>query len=198
MSTADLPLQSWHRMDWRFLLPRLDPSAVACGGAVDEDLLSGLALLGCPVHQVASPGDWQDVSGRCDVVVLVRPNRKDFRAAVAAVRSEGWICAEVRRTRPWSRGPRSLRGWRRQFERAGMDEIAWYWHVPDISTSSRIVSLDSRATVRDVLLRHRGIRFGRALSLLARLALVLGLLPLAVPEGSVVGRRPAVRSVEAR
>ena len=198
MSTAELPLQSWHRMDWRFLLPQLDPSAVACGGAVDDDLRSGLSQLGCPVHQVASPGDWQDVSGRCDVVVLVRPDRDDFLAAVAAVRPEGWICAEVRRTRPWRRGPRTLRGWRRHFARAGMEEIGWYWHVPDIATSSRIVSLDSRATVRDVLLRHRGLRFGRALSVLARLALALGLLPLALPEGSVVGRRPAARAVDAR
>ena len=194
----ELPLQTWHRMDWRFLLPRLDPSAVACGGAVDEDLRSGLALLGCPVHQVTSPGDWQDLSGRCDVVVLVRPDRNSFRSAVAAVRPEGWICAEIRRTRPWSRGPRTLRGWRRQFERAGLDEIAWYWHVPDIATSSRIVSLDSPATVRDVLLRHRRIRFGRVLSLLARLALMLGLLPLALPEGSVVGRRPAAQPVDPR
>ncbi len=195
---AELPLQAWHRMDWRFLLPSLTPSAVACGGAVDEDLLSGLSLLGRPVHQVVSPEDWRDVSGRCDVVVLVRPDRDQFRAAVAAVRPDGWICAEVRRARPWSRGPRTLRGWRRQFQRAGLHDVAWYWHVPDVATSSRIVSLDSRATVRDVLLRHGGVRFGRVLSVLARLALRLDLLPLALPEGSLVGRRPGAGPGDAR
>jgi hypothetical protein len=185
-------------MDWRFLLPRLDPSAVAYGGAVDEDLKSGLSLLGCPVHRVTSPEGWRDVSGRCDVVLLVRPSREQFRAAAAAVRPEGWICAEIRRRRPWSRGPRTLHGWRREFERAGLDEVAAYWHVPDIPTSSRIVSLDARATVRDVLLRHRGVRFGRALSMGARLALRLGLLPLALPEGSLLGRRPGAGTVDAR
>lgn len=197
IAPAELPLQVWHRMDWRFLLPRLEPTAVACGGVVDDDLASGLALLGCPVHRVSSAEDWPNVSGRCDVVMLVRPRRDEFRAAVAAVRPGGWLCVEVRRSRPWGRGPRTLRGWRRQFERAGLDEIAWYWHVPDIATSSRIVSLDSPATVRDVLLRHRRVRFGRALSLLARLALMLGLLPLVLPEGSLVGRRPGAPRGEA-
>jgi hypothetical protein len=76
--------------------------------------------------------------------------------------------------------------------------VAAYWHVPDIATSSRIVSLDAPATVRDVLLRHRKVRFGRALSLLARLALRVGLLPLALPEGSLVGRRPATEPGAAR
>lgn len=197
-ATAELPLQAWQGMDWRFLLPRLDPSAVACGGAVDADLLHGLSLLGCPVHPVTSPEDWCRISGRCDLVVLVRPRPDQFRAAVGAVRPGGWICAQVRRTRPWGRGPRTLRGWRREFGRAGLEEIGWYWHVPDIATSSRIVSLDARATVRDVLLRHHGVRFGRTLSSLARLALRLGLLPLALPEGSLVGRRPGSGPAEVR
>jgi hypothetical protein len=165
---------------------------------VDEDLMSGLALLGCPVHRVASAAAWADVSGQCEVVLLVRPSREEFQAAVAAVRPDGWVCVEVRRARPWGRGPRTLHGWRREFERAGLADVAAYWHVPDIATSSRIVSLDAPATVRDVLLRHRKVRFGRALSLLARLALRLGLLPLALPEGSLVGRRPAPEPGAAR
>lgn len=198
MSSGKLPLQAWHRMDWRFLLPRLDPTAVACAGTVDEDLLTGLSLLGCPVSRVATPADWRDVAGRCDVVLLVRPDLAQFRAAVDAVRPAGWICAEIRRTRPWSRGPRTLYGWRREFQRAGLDDVAWYWHVPDIATSSRIVSLDSPATVRDVLLRHRRVRFGRVLSTLARLALRIGLLPLALPEGSIIGQRPGAGPVAAR
>jgi hypothetical protein len=43
--------------------------------------------------------------------------------------------------------------------------------------------------MRAALRRHQGIRGGLLLSWLARVALRLGLIGFAIPEGSLVGRR---------
>jgi len=191
-SPADAPpLQTWQRLDWRFLLPCTEAEEIACAGNVDDDLAAGLPLIAPTVHRVTTAEAWAPLAGTCDLVVLASPPAADVGSAVAALRPGGWVYAEIRRGRPGSRGPWTVRGWARALRRAGLEEVTAHWHVPDIATSSRIVSLDARVVVRDVLLRTQGRRFGRALSLTARAALRLGLIPLVVPEGSVVGRRPA-------
>ncbi len=187
------PLRAWHRLDWRFLLPSCEPQVIACAGALDEDLVSGLPLIAPTVHTVTSPAGWAALAGACDLVVLASPAPADLGPAVAALRPGGWLYAEVHRGRPSSRGPWTVRGWQRAVRRAGLDEVAAHWHVPTIATSSRIIALDARVVLRDVLLRTRRRRFGTALSLAARAALRLGLVPLLVPEGSVVARRAEER-----
>ena len=76
---------------------------------------------------------------------------------------------------------------------AGFEDVALYWHAPDLRSTMRIVPLNQRGSIRSTLLRYDGMRFGRTKSLAARAVLHLGLFPLAVPEASVLGRRPADR-----
>ncbi|WP_369131774.1 hypothetical protein [Modestobacter sp. I12A-02662] len=187
--TGETPLRAWHRLDWRFLLPECEPQVIACAGALDDDLVSGLPLIAPTVHTVTSPAGWAALAGTCDLVVLASPAPADLRPAAAALRPGGWLYAEVRRGRPSTRAPWTVRGWQRALRRAGLAEVAAHWHVPTIATSSRVIALDARVVLRDVLLRTRRRRFGTALSLAARAALRLGLVPVLVPEGSVVGRR---------
>jgi hypothetical protein len=186
---AALPLHLWRRLDWRFLLPGLTPAGVTVAGDADEELLAALSLLSSQVHRITDPGDWDAVAGTCSVAVLVAPGREAVRAAAASLVPGGWVYAEVRRDLRRSSGPRTLLGWRRAFRRAGLDQVAAYWHAPDFATCSRIVSVGAGAAVRETLGRHQDIRFGRLLSLAGRIALRLGLFPLAVRDGSVVGRR---------
>ena len=177
-------------MDWQFLLPETEHGRVACAGDVDDALARGLALLGGTVHHVRSATDWHALAGSCSLVVLARPRPEDIDAALSALRPGGWLYAEIRRGRPFSRGPRTLSGWLRALRRAGLHEVAAHWHIPDVATSSRIVPFDAPVVVRDALLRLRSRRFGTAISAAAHLAQRLGTLPLLAPEGSVVGRRP--------
>jgi hypothetical protein len=189
---APLPLHLWRRLDWRFLLPTLTPVGVAYAGSVDDDLVAALPLLGTAVHRIAGPADWAAVQegGGVEVVVLVRPEPADLAAAVAALAPGGWVYAEVGRDLHQARGHRTLPGWRRSFERHGLTDVTASWHAPDLAHCSRIISLDARTVLRDALLRHDAVRFGRALSVAGRLAVRAGAFPFAVPEGSVVGRRP--------
>lgn len=188
-SDADLLLPRWRRLDWRFLLPAIAPDRVACAGALDEALLQALPLLAPTVLTVRTPGDWSALTGSCDLVVLIRPQPADLAGAVATLRPGGWVYAEVRRELG-GRAPRTLAGWRRRFARAGLEEVTAHWHAPGFEACSRIISVDARAVVRDALGRHEAVRFGAVVSAVGRLALRLGLFPLAVPEGSVIGRRP--------
>ena len=191
LPSAALPLHRWRRLDWRFLVPTLQTAGVACAGDVDEELLAALPLLDPQVHRIREHGDWDRVAGACSVVVLVSPDRQDVHAAAVTVRPGGWIYAEVSRQIRRRSGPRTLPGWRRAFRRAGLEEVTAYWHAPDFATCSRIIAVDADAAVREALSRYQDVRFGRLLSLAGRLALRLGLFPLAVREGSVLGRRPA-------
>ena len=185
---ATLPLHSWRRLDWRFLQPTLEPRSVGYGGAVDAALLTALRLL----DRNAAPVTQAPTQQRYDVVLLAQPDLEDLKAAASAVRPGGWLCAEIRRAGARRGGPRTLLGWRRAFRRAGFEEVRLHWHAPTLDLSARIVPLDEPAAVRSTLHRHQGIRFGKAKSLVGQLALILGLFPAAVPEGTVVGRQSAV------
>ncbi len=164
---------------------------MACAGAVDDELLAALPLLGTEVQRISERHDWVAATGRCSLVVLVGPSRPDLQAAAAMVRPGGWVYAEVKRRVLRFGAPRTLLGWQRAFRQAGLEEVATHWHAPDFATCSRIIAVDADAAVREALGHHQGVRFGWVLSLAGRLALRLRLFPLAVREGSIVGRRPA-------
>jgi hypothetical protein len=182
---AQLRLHSWRRLDWRFLQPDLEPDTVAYGGAADAELVAALRLLDSDVRPLAELA----VADRADLVVLVDPARHDLLQAVAAVRPGGWVCAEIRRSTVPGR-PASLWGWRRVFSDAGLDNVAVYWHAPTLASSARIVPVADPTAVLSTLRRHHGVRFGRAKAAVGRLALALRLFAVAIPEGTVVGRRP--------
>jgi hypothetical protein len=185
-----LRLHRWRRLDWRFLLPAATPTRVAGAGAVDDELRASLPLLTPDVHFPTTASDWAEITGTCDVVVLVEPDRDELVRAVAAARPDGWIYAEVRRRPPWSRGPRSLVGWQRALRGAGLADVAAHWHAPDLATATRIVRVDATLAVDGALGRHSGAGLSSLRPALARLLLRCGLFPLAVAEGSVIGRRP--------
>lgn len=187
-----MPLDLWRRLDWRFLLPCPQLNTVVCAGIVDEELVEALRVLDSRLVHVTAPSHWGRVeAGSCGVAVLVRPTPADLEAAMAAVRPGGWIYAEIyRHMTPLASGPRSLRGWLRAFERAGLEETAAHWHAPSIGARSRIVPLESKMSVRDALNQYHGLRFGWSKSMLGKVALLSGLFPIVVPEGSVLGRRP--------
>jgi hypothetical protein len=189
VSTA-LQLHRWRRLDWRWLLPVPEVGDVVLAGPADALLVDALPLLGSSVHRVERREDWSAVAGSADLVVLVQPGDADLRGAVAALRPGGWVYAEVRRDLRAPRGRRTLLGHRAALRRAGLVDVTAHWHAPDFASCSRIVALEDRTVVRDALGRHQVVRFGAALSLAGRTALRLGLFPLAVREGSLVGRRP--------
>jgi hypothetical protein len=187
-TSSGLELHRWRRLDWRFLVPTVGWTRVACGGAVDDELRAALPLLGADLHEASSASDWRALSGSCDVVVLVHPTPDDLRWAVTATRPGGWVYAEVRRATTWTR-PRSLLGWHSALRRAGLEDVSAHWHDPDPQNAKQIVPVDVRAAVRHAMLSNRGPRGGLR-NTVGRVLLTAGLFPLAVPAGSVLGRRP--------
>lgn len=185
-----LTLHLWRRLDWRFLLPELDPGPVAAAGRLDRELRMALTLLSPHVHQVISAGDWEDARGAMSIVVLVDPSPQELSAAASACRPGGWVYAEVRRSLRSAHGPRTLLGWRRAFSATGLKSVTAHWHAPTIAQSSRIISLDAKGAARGALRQFHRSPYRYVQAALGWLALEVGLLPIAAPEGSVIGCRP--------
>lgn len=190
-AAADLLLHRWRRLDWRFLVPLETPARVACAGEVDDDLRVALPLLAPAVHRARSAADWEALSGRCDVVVLTRPDAAQLVPAVRALRPGGWLYVEVSRDRVRPR-PRSVAGWRRALETQGLEDVTAYWHTPGLGDTRRIVPLDAAPAVRHALAEHRDSPADALRGAVLRCLHTVGALPLVVPAGSVTGRRPVV------
>ncbi|MCO4255849.1 hypothetical protein [Pseudarthrobacter cellobiosi] len=185
-----LSLHLWRLLDWRFLLPDLQTYSVGYGGSTGPDLESALHLLD-PSAAVLSPDLNGNHGSTYEVVLLRAPDLADFRTAAAAVEPGGWVCVEARRSLFRRSGPRTLKGWKQEFVRNGYQDVSVYWNAPSLDRTARIVPVTSAAAIRDTLALHKDVRFGGAKALAARAALMLGLFDLAVPEGTVTGRRPS-------
>lgn len=189
VSSEALPLHLWTLLDWRFLVPVLDPRSVGYGGRISGDLKSALRLLD-PQATLIRPGH-NGTSGKLfDVVLLSAPDLRLFEAAAATVQPGGWMCARVRRSLLNRSGPRTLAGWKRTFARNGFTDVGVDWHVPSLERPTRIVPVASAIAISDTLSLHKDVRFGKAKAIAGHLALALRLFGLAVPEGTVTGRRP--------
>jgi hypothetical protein len=184
-----LPLHLWTTLDWRFLVPVLQPKRVGHGEGVEGLLLEAVRLLDPGSVAVSEVGRLASGEG-CDLVILVSPTRGELRAAVDALMPGGWLCVQAV-SRP-GLGPehRTMMGWRRALVAAGLEDVAVHWHPPAVERSTRMVPVAARTAVRNTLLRHQAVRFGRAKSLVGRAALALGVFALAIREGTVVGRAP--------
>ncbi|WP_459791795.1 hypothetical protein [Arthrobacter sp. AD-310] len=184
---AKLPLHRWALLDWRFLIPLINPQRVGYGGRLSGEFVSGLRHMDPHAVRIGA-----DVPGRMpqfDVVVLSEPDRKTFEAAVSAVEPGGWVCAQVRRSffsvsRPWT-----IAGWKRAFARQGFTDINVDWQVPTLERAVRIVPTASSVAVRHTLSLHKDVRYGTVKALAGKIALNSGVFNLAIPCGTVTGRR---------
>ena len=123
-------------------------------------------------------------------MLLREPDRQLFEKAAAAVQPGGWMCAQVKRSPLRRSGPRTLAGWKRTLRRHGFEDVSVHWHATSLDSPGRLVPVASPTAVKDTLSLHKGVRFGLAKAVLARLALALRVFDVAVPEGTVTGRRP--------
>ncbi|WP_160663657.1 hypothetical protein [Pseudarthrobacter sp. ATCC 49987] len=186
---AALSLHLWRLLDWRFLVPVLQPRSVGYGGSVGPDLMAALHLLDPDAARIPSRRNGT-TDGSFEVVLLREPDLQLFEQAAAAVQPGGWMCAQVKRSFLRRTGPRTLAGWKRTFKRRGFDDISVHWHATTLDSPGRLVPTASATAVLDTLSLHKGVRFGLAKAVMARFALVLRLFDVAVPEGTVTGRRP--------
>ncbi|AOT02488.1 hypothetical protein [Arthrobacter sp. U41] len=186
---AALSLHLWRLLDWRFLIPVLQPRSVGYGGVIGPELMTALHLLD-PAAARIQAGRNGTPDERFEVVLLREPALPLFRDAAAAVQPGGWMCAQVKRSFLRRSGPRTLAGWKHTFERQGFEDVSVYWHATSLDSPGRMVPVAQPTAVLDTLSLHRGVRFGWAKAVMARLALVLHLFEVAVPEGTVTGRRP--------
>jgi Thymidylate kinase len=185
-----LPLHLLRRVDWRFFLPTPVLGSVLCADSAAAELRAALAQAGPTSLTTSAPSTWP-AAPCADLVVLGDLERQHAVRAYMALQPDGWVYAEVRRGSASARP--AVSSARRALRQAGFEDVALYWHAPDLRSTMRIVPLDQRGSIRSTLLRYDGMRFGRTKSLAARAALQLGLFPLAVAEASVLGRRPAGR-----
>ncbi|HET8878202.1 MAG TPA: hypothetical protein VFN00_02025 [Arthrobacter sp.] len=182
-----LALHQWRLLDWRFLTPRLQPRHLGYGGAIGPDLMSALQLLdpdAAPVRSATEAGAGPEF----DVVLLREPGAALFKDAAAAVEPGGWVCAQVRRTVRGG-GPHTVAGWKKLFVQQGFEDVTVHWNVPGLDGPARLVPVRSSAAVRGTLALHQGVRFGLLKAFAGRLALALRLFDVAVPAGTVTGRR---------
>ncbi|MDQ0755124.1 hypothetical protein [Arthrobacter sp. B3I4] len=190
--SSGLALHQWRLLDWRFLIPLLQPSRLGYGGAIGRDLMSALHLLdpaAAPVRPRPSSAGADGPAGEgFDVVLLREPGTEEFVDAAAAVQPGGWVCAQVKRTLR-GRRPHTVAGWKRMFVRHGFEDVSVHWNVPGLDNPARLVPVSSAAAVLGTLSLHKGVRFGLLKALAGRLALILHLFDVAIPAGTVTGRR---------
>jgi hypothetical protein len=182
-----LTLHYWKLLDWRFLLP-VFPVTIGYGGQTDGEIVTAIRLMdpnATAIRQLS-----RKPSKRFEVVFLSFPDLALFESGIAAVQPGGWICLQTRRSISGSAAPRTLAGWKRALVRHGLRDVCVYWHAPNLECSSRIVPVDSPTAVRDTLSRHQSVRFGRVKAVIGIFALRLGCFASAVPEGTVIGRKP--------
>ncbi len=185
-----LDLQLWRLLDWRFLLPVLEPRSIGYAGAIGEDTEAALRLLNAQASHLPACGEGAPARN-FHVVLVSSPNRQLLKAAAAAVEPGGWICVQARRALPARSRPATLEGLGRVLAREGFREVKIHWHASSLTRPSRIVDISSGTAVRDTLSRHATVRFGRVRALIGGLALSLGLFGAVIPEGTVTGFRPA-------
>lgn len=186
--TRVLPLHLWALLDWRFLLPVIQPRKLGYGGRLNREELSALRLMD-PAAVRVDAGEAGTREDRCDVVMLAEPDLRTFKAAASYVQPGGWMYLRARRSifsfsRPWT-----LAGWKRALARNGFTDISIDWHAPSVDRPARIAPAASPAAIRNILSLHRDVRFGRVKALAGHLALTLRLFEAAMPSGSVTGRR---------
>ncbi|MDQ0799176.1 hypothetical protein [Arthrobacter sp. SLBN-112] len=184
-----LALHLWHLLDWRFLLPILQPRTLGFAGQVSQETESALRLLDPEAVRLGGPGSGPD-GASCDVVLLASPGRSHVESAGLALEPGGWICVEASRSLLQRSGPRTLRGWKRTLERRGYQDVNLYWNAPNRDRTARLVPVRSAVAIRDTLALRKDVRFGSLKAAAAHLALALHVFDLMVPEGTVTGRRP--------
>ena len=183
-----LPLHLWMLLDWRFLLPMVQPERLGYGGGISSDAVAAINLLDPSARRI-EPSPGHAPTDEFNVVLLSDPDARLFEGAVASLRPGGWMCLQVRRSLGFDRGPHTLAGWKRVLQKSGFEDVAVYWHVPTLERPARFVPTASRAAVRNTLSHYSGVRFGKAKAAIGRLALDLGVFNVAAAEGTVVGRR---------
>ena len=184
-----LALHLWRLLDWRFLIPVLQPRNLGFGGQVSRETESALRLLDPEAVRLAGPGAGTG-GASCDVVLLASPERGHMESAGLALEPGGWICVEASRSLLRRSGPRTLRGWKRTLERRGYQDVTLYWNAPNRDRTARLVPVRSGVAIRDTLALRKDVRFGALKAAAAHLALALHVFDLMVPEGTVTGRRP--------
>jgi hypothetical protein len=182
-----LALHLWRLLDWRFLIPVLQPRNLGFAGQVSQETESALRLLDPQAVRLAGPGP---AAASCDVVLLASPGRGHMESAGLALEPGGWICVEASRSLLQRSGPRTLRGWKRTLERRGYQDVTLYWNAPNRDRTARLVPVQSGVAIRDTLALRKDVRFGSLKAAAAHLALALHVFDLMVPEGTVTGRRP--------
>jgi len=184
-----LSLHLWRLLDWRFLLPVLQPRTLGFAGKVTPETESALRLLDPDAVRLPAPGTGP--GGRtCDVVLLASPDAGDMESAGLALEPGGWICVEAGRSLLQRPAPRTLRGWKRTLERHGYQDVALYWNAPNRERTARLVPVESGVAIKDTLALRKDVRFGALKAAAVRMALALRVFDLLVPEGTVTGRRP--------
>lgn len=180
-----LALHLWRLLDWRFLIPVLQPRNLGFAGEVSQETEAALRLLDPDAVSLGGPA-----GALCDVVLLASPGRGHVEAAGLALEPGGWICVEASRSLLQRFGPRTLRGWKRTLERRGYQDVTLYWNAPNRDRTARLVPVRSAVAIRDTLALRKDVRFGALKAAAANLALAFHVFDLMVPEGTVTGRRP--------
>lgn len=184
-----LALHLWRLLDWRFLIPVLQPRNVGFAGQVSQETESALRLLDPEAVRLAEAAGGP-AHASCDVVLLASPGPGHMDSAALALEPGGWICVEASRSLLRRSGPRTLRGWKRTLERRGYQDVALYWNAPNRDRTARLVPVKSGVAIRDTLALRKDVRFGSLKAAAAHLALACHVFDLTVPEGTVTGRRP--------
>ncbi|QDG61821.1 hypothetical protein [Pseudarthrobacter sp. NIBRBAC000502771] len=183
-----LSLHLWRLLDWRYLLPVLQPRTLGFAGSISPETESALRLLDPQAVRLDQQEDLP--GGTCDVVMLASPDPGQVERAGRALKPGGWICVEAGRTLFRHSGPRTLRGWKRTLERCGYQDVALYWNAPNRARTARLVSVRSGVSIRDTVALRKDVRFGLLKAAAVHIALALHVFDLLVPDGTVTGRRP--------
>jgi aminoglycoside phosphotransferase (APT) family kinase protein len=174
-------LSSWPSADWRFLLPAEAGQRIGFGDRVAECERQVLEESGATVTDKVT--DVRDI----DVLVLDGPVTEGVD--LGTVPDGRWVVLRLTR-RWWQRGGRLSHGAvAGALASHGLHPVTVVWHAPNRRRCSYLVDVADRVAVDQMLRRHAGVPWGRAKSVLARLAAKTGARPLLASDLTFVARR---------
>ena len=194
---SDYNLQKCRRLDWRFLLSEPNLNHIACSGIAPKSLIDALQKFGesLTIIPPSALSSTPDLNSNFDLLVLYAPVIQQLQCIKPWVKPAGYIYIELsgesiqRYRRNQNRTKSSFSDYIDVLEKAGFDQIQFYWHRPNFEKCLEIIPIKDEFTLQYYFSRPAGDLQSWLKLAGGRILMKSGLIQHAIKSISVVARK---------